>query len=670
MDPRSRVGGCWTHVLSASGSHERKAAPPHPSARQSGTDSSAYSHDGKYSEYQELLALDNGGKFITVGTGLPSIQRSHGEFIDRDSRRVGRVAIGCVSENTPQYLAQALRLVKSIRWFGGRLAAAECFVCVVDGVDARRFDARYGNANKLQFFDVPDVLSCDTLLLLDCDTVVVQDPTPYLSGEVFQAKMADRATVSTDVFRRLFDRFGLSLPRKQYRCNPTGTPTIWYCNSGVLVLPRRFAERLVPVWRRFTEVLLRERDRLERPYYCDQASLALAFAVESVPFRELPLSMNFPLHMTRRHKLGMDDADPVILHYHKHISADGFLLHSPSPGVERRVTQFNDRARDESHPHSERQVPALGRRLRRSRNIELPRPIFIVGCMRSGTTLLATLLGRSEGITYCPFELKHIWSEAGGVHMASPRTRESVCRGLGAEDVVDGQRENLIRAFQVEMTRHQAGKRRDAVFLNKNPHLSNKVALVRALFPDARFIWIHRRMPHVVGSLKVLFDNVCRRQRTWHHWPIEQCGIKARCWETSHFRPPTEGESARVFPGGDVRFLAEYWLETNHSVAQCFHALPDEQKLSVQLEDLVESPSSVLSRCLLFLKEKSAVAQPKAHFDLTRNSKRIDRLTVNELVDLLALIEERAVELNSILPGEGTRVASLVRQACDLRGAQ
>ena len=54
-------------------------------------------------------------------------------------------------------------------------------------------------------------------------------------------------------------------------------------------------------------------------------------------------------------------------------------------------------------------------------------PIFLVGTMRSGTTLLGDMLGQSPHIALCPFELKDIWSAVSGIPMASPKTRDLVC---------------------------------------------------------------------------------------------------------------------------------------------------------------------------------------------------------------------------------------------------
>lgn len=178
------------------------------------------------------------------------------------------------------------------------------------------------------------------------------------------------------------------------------------------------------------------------------------------------------------------------------------------------------------------------------------KPVFLVGAMRSGTTLLAELLGQSSHVCHCSFELKDLWSKVGGVSMASAKTRDETCFELRAEDARPDIASQLTRAFFQRM--EQCGpKSPQALFLNKNPHLCNKLHFVLGLFPDARFIWIHRHMPQVVASLKRLFIDVQHRQGTWHWWPQADPRVRNRCWNAFHVegvRPPVD--DVRVFPGG------------------------------------------------------------------------------------------------------------------------
>ncbi|MCB9100050.1 MAG: sulfotransferase [Anaerolineales bacterium] len=285
----------------------------------------------------------------------------------------------------------------------------------------------------------------------------------------------------------------------------------------------------------------------------------------------------------------------------------------------------------------------------------LHKPLFVAGCMRSGTTLLADLVGEFQGVVHCPFELKHIWSTVGQVAMASPRTRDTECLQLGAADVQPGQAEKLAQAFRAEMMKYKKLEDQpNLIFLNKNPHLCNKLPFVNGLFPDARFIWIYRHLPQVVASLKVLFEQVNQRQQTWHYWPEPQPQVMARCWQAFHFEPPpAEVDPARCFPGGDIKYLAEYWLENNQAIAEFFQYLPVDQKLAVREETLIEQPEDQLARCLAFLGlPLDNMVNDLDSLDPTRNQLWPSQLTMTESLSLFEFVAAHAQQIEALFPDE------------------
>ena len=272
-----------------------------------------------------------------------------------------RCLVGCVAENNATYRWQAARLVRALRWFGGSMAAARVRVCVVDAVEpgARaeleslgaevrivpRFLARNPFANKLQLFLEPDWADAELVLLCDCDTVILRDPRPFLRGDVFQAKIADLPTVTDAVFARVFRHFGVPLPATEFVTDFRPTATIPYFNSGVVVLPRAVGQRVVPAWREVNAHLVEHLDLLGPcASHVNQASLTVALALLREPMVALDRALNFPVHLL--HETPPPEfaaCDPVIVHYHDQVDAEGRLREPPYPAAAARIRVFNDR---------------------------------------------------------------------------------------------------------------------------------------------------------------------------------------------------------------------------------------------------------------------------------------------------------------------------------------
>lgn len=271
----------------------------------------------------------------------------------------GRIMIGCVAENNKKYQTQALRLVQSIRWFGEKTAGANIFVCMVDEADpefveelkkwgvfvriVKRFSISHPPSNKLRLYELLEVSSYDTIMLLDCDTIIVQDPYPFIDGDHFQAEMAAGLTVPEHIFRNMFAHYRLPLPKQNYLTAITKQKTIWYCNAGVLIFPRAWIQSFFSVWKEYTIDLSQKKYLLGKYYFfCEQASLTIAFAAHPLPFGKLPLQMNF--HLTPNISHEMKRCDPVIIHYHKMNDEAGFLKHmSKNPYTNKRINLFNER---------------------------------------------------------------------------------------------------------------------------------------------------------------------------------------------------------------------------------------------------------------------------------------------------------------------------------------
>lgn len=308
--------------------------------------------------------------------------------------------VGCVVEPRAPYLEQAQRLVRSWRACAGPYADLPWQVVTIGALpaawlaryqaldvtvhEATRVSERHGPSNKLRLLEIPEVRDASRVVLLDCDTVVVQPPHALMRGDGLSAKPADLRTVAPEAFDRLFAAFGVPQPAASMPCSVTGELTVPYFNAGVLSFGRDAVVRLIPEWLRLNHALL-SRLHLLAPheYFCDQASLSLAVAASGIAVTRLGLEMNFPAHLTPR----ADDAafartDPVVIHYHHLVTPDGALSPSPYPAVDARIAALNAALAPAGAA-----APVVAHE--RSGHTG---PLLILGMHRSGTSLAAALL--------------------------------------------------------------------------------------------------------------------------------------------------------------------------------------------------------------------------------------------------------------------------------------
>ena len=274
----------------------------------------------------------------------------------------------CIAEPTKRFLEQTARLLMSVRWFGGSLAQVR-FVLGCTGpipraarelfdrygaeiVTVERYDPTHGHSNKIALLGSPILAGHDIVVLLDCDTVLVQDPASWLNLRAVAAKLADVPTVSLAELQAIFCHFKCAMPLARYYHELTGDACIAYCNSGVIVVPEKYRPRFASEWDRWNRVVLTSPETLRfNRLHADQVSLGLVLENSEVPFAPLPPEMNMPAHCTAdAYPPRWQELDPVIIHYHWLSYPNGFLKPCPLWQCTRRIESFNARLRAEVRP--------------------------------------------------------------------------------------------------------------------------------------------------------------------------------------------------------------------------------------------------------------------------------------------------------------------------------
>lgn len=231
---------------------------------------------------------------------------------------------------------------------------------------------------------------------------------------------------------------------------------------------------------------------------------------------------------------------------------------------------------------------ALGRRLYRAwfRIVDpgayLGRPIFIIGCGRSGTTALADVLGQHPDVANVG-EARHIWRL---LPEADLWDYDESGRGrlvLTTEDAAPVQREKLRRGFAAEVA-VLGGKR----FVEKLPENAFRVGLLDALFPDALFV-------HLLRDGREVADSIRRRYESDGRW-YGRDGYK---WRLFVERAEAMGYGSLLPLCADItsKGLLE-WRLAVEAARQAREVVGEVRWMEIRYAGLVDSPAAATAEVL------------------------------------------------------------------------
>ena len=295
--------------------------------------------------------------------------------------------LACVSENDEHWLERVRDLIRSVRWFGGSLAAARFIVNVVGepprgeqdaiadlGAEVRvvaPFDRRSPYTNKLRMLELSEEAAFDILVCLDCDVVVVDDFALRIPADAVGAKPVEYDLFTEAEWQQMFGAVGLTPPGRSLRATSSGRAIRPYFNSGVMTVPFGHCAELRDHYgschAELAELLERKRHPVHLAIHLDQVALAVAIASGRIPWAALPVSMNFPCHVPVHASALASSPPPSILHYHGRVDARGFLLRPRSDAATEAADRFNRRrAAELSLPYDRLRRPSILVSLRRA----------------------------------------------------------------------------------------------------------------------------------------------------------------------------------------------------------------------------------------------------------------------------------------------------------------
>lgn len=252
-------------------------------------------------------------------------------------------------------------------------------------------------------------------------------------------------------------------------------------------------------------------------------------------------------------------------------------------------------------------------------------PIVIIGCPRSGTTLLFRLLQRHAGVSTPGGEGHILWNT-----FQHPRERGWSSDRLVEDDIRPGEREFLYAAID----RMTGGGR----FLDKTPRNCLRVPYLRALFPGATYVLLKRDGPPTVSSL---IEGWTVRHGISYRLPdkLELAEYRGRLW--SYLLPP-DWRDLQGTSFADV--AARQYVASYETALSDLRELPSTRVIELSYESLVAQPVEAIGRLLdaLELNHSDDVLDMASHLSShqvqTNSPPRPDKW------------RERADEIGRILP--------------------
>ena len=278
------------------------------------------------------------------------------------------------------------------------------------------------------------------------------------------------------------------------------------------------------------------------------------------------------------------------------------------------------------------------------------KPCFIVAAPRSGSTLLFETLSQS----------KLLWTVGGESHqhIESIDSLNPANRGYHSNQLTDADAkveisQQLMKNF-VSSLQNCNGNRyveledrpQKIRFLEKTPKNALRIPFLHRIFPNAKFIFLHRQPTTNISSIMEAWKS--GRFVTYKKLP-DWSGLP---W--SLLLPPG-------WQGLKQSSLAEIsafqWQSANQSILTALEVLPQSQWCVVKYEDFIAEPQQQVQRLCEFMEipfdnrlaQVTMTDLPHSRFTVTPPDPQKWRKNEAELVPVLSLVESLSAQLHALL---------------------
>ncbi len=237
-------------------------------------------------------------------------------------------------------------------------------------------------------------------------------------------------------------------------------------------------------------------------------------------------------------------------------------------------------------------------------------PVFLIGIMRSGTTLLMNTLSEHPQLLKVGFEINKVWTEIGGAPCSThcvERTEEHFepIYSNNMTSYLSRYEENsksfLRHLSRLSQKRFYGSGRvsydwENLILMNKSPHLSNKIRYLNRMYPNAKFIVIVRSPFGQCASMKVHFNSYHKKDNYHFHLPENDNS----CWTNLKNPDLSKWNAERLFPN-NFSLLPEAWVRLNNSIFSHLESVEKSRKVVISYEALMNERENSLQEIFDFL---------------------------------------------------------------------
>lgn len=244
---------------------------------------------------------------------------------------------------------------------------------------------------------------------------------------------------------------------------------------------------------------------------------------------------------------------------------------------------------DQSSPSAAADTPAIP-----ALRHPFDRPIFIVSAPRSGSTLLFETLAEHEALWTVGRESHGIIEQ---IEELAPGARNWDSNRLVAGDATPAIRSKLVNNFLSKLRtadnvfyREFAGRKPEEIrFLEKTPKNALRIPFFKKIFPDAKFIFLHREARANISSIMEAWRSgnfvTYRELPGWNGLPWSLLLIPG--W--------------RELNGKDLATIAmRQWRDTNEIILGDLAAIPEEDWCHVRYEDVLANTGDIVEQLCIF----------------------------------------------------------------------